>query len=385
MNNNDYLKYGIGIDMAKAKFDACIGVINCQQSFTKLSSRQFANTPKGFVELIKWVKKQCKQPLPQLFVMEATGVYYENLAFHLNQQGEHVAVVLPNKAKKYKESLGLKSKNDSIDALGLSRMACEQALALWKAPQAGIYALRTLTRQIKNMATQITVASNQLEAVQYGMYTDKLVEKMLRQQIAFFKKQKALLLKSLEQAIAADPVLSAKFEKIHIKGLGRLAVATVVAETNGFELFHNSAQLVSYASYDVVENQSGSHRGKTKISKKGNSHIRHCLFFPALNMVRYRVSPFVQLYERIYERSRIKMKGYTAIQKKLLVMIYTLWKNDMAFDEQYHLKSIFADGEKAPSFGLENNPKAQKQVVPLKSRTTQDKHSPTGRSLPSFG
>jgi len=38
--------------------------------------------------------------------------------------------------------------------------------------------------------------------------------------------------------------------------------------------FKNQRQLVSFAGYDVIENSSGKHRGKTKISKKGNAHIR---------------------------------------------------------------------------------------------------------------
>lgn len=68
-----------------------------------------------------------------------------------------------------------------------------------------------------------------------------------------------------------------------------MSVVTVIAETNGFALIKNQRQLVSYAGYDVVENQSGKRAGKTKISKKGNSHIRRILHMPALNAVRYEV------------------------------------------------------------------------------------------------
>jgi hypothetical protein len=43
----------------------------------------------------------------------------------------------------------------------------------------------------------------------------------------------------------------------------------------------------------------------------------------------------VDKYERIYERSKIKMKGYTALQKDLLLMLFTLWKKDQKFDPNY--------------------------------------------------
>jgi len=99
----------------------------------------------------------------------------------------------------------------------------------------------------------------------------------------------------------------------------------IVAETNGFTAFENIAQLVSYAGYDVVENQSGKRSGK-KISKKGNHRIRRYLHFPAFNMIKYEVAPFKNLYERVYEKSKIKMKAYTAVQKKLLEYVYALEK-----------------------------------------------------------
>ena len=123
----------------------------------------------------------------------------------------------------------------------------------------------------------------------------------------------------------------------------------IVAETNGFAAFENVAQLVSYAGYDVVENQSGKRSGKTKISKKGNHRIRRCLHFPAFNMITYDVAPFKNLYERVYEKSKIKMKAYTAVQKKLLAFIYILWKKDEAFDPNYQDKES-GDEESVPSF-----------------------------------
>lgn len=85
------------------------------------------NTMAGFKRYQQWIKKHCKLNVPVIHLMEASGVYYENLALYLVlQQHQQVAVVLPNKAKKYKESLGFKSKTDGIDALALSQMACEQ-------------------------------------------------------------------------------------------------------------------------------------------------------------------------------------------------------------------------------------------------------------------
>jgi len=57
-------------------------------------------------------------------------------------------------------------------------------------------------------------------------------------------------------------------------------------------------RLVKYSGYDVVEDQSGKRRGKTKISKKGNAHIRRALYFPVINLATYNVKPFVGKHEK---------------------------------------------------------------------------------------
>lgn len=72
---------------------------------------------------------------------------------------------------------------------------------------------------------------------------------------------------------------------MYIKGVAQTTLAVLLGETNGFALMENTSQLVSYAGYDVVEDQSGKRAGKTKISKKGNSRIRRALYFSAITAV----------------------------------------------------------------------------------------------------
>ncbi len=62
----------------------------------------------------------------------------------------------------------------------------------------------------------------------------------------------------IAQAIEQDEVLKKKHASVtSIKGVGLMAFAVVVAETDGFALINNQRQLASYAGYDIVENQSG--------------------------------------------------------------------------------------------------------------------------------
>ncbi len=392
----NFLKYGLGIDMAKEKFDACISIIDQLQHVMIRAQCSFSNNKKGFEAFSLWTTKNTRLAIPVVYLMEATGVYYEQLAWFLHDKNCSVSVIVPNKAKKYKEALGLKSKNDRIDAKGLAQMACEQNNTTWKPLSTNIYLLRLVTRQIQSLSQQATVLKNQLHALQYGMYRDKAIEKMYAKQLILLEKNKENLQLRVEQIIRNDQILKRKFENIcKIKGLGIQSLAVIVAETNGFAAFENIAQLVSYAGYDVVENQSGKRSGKTKISKKGNSHIRRCLHFPAFNMITYDVAPFKNLYERVYEKSKIKMKAYTAVQKKLLEFIFILWKKDEAFDPKYQDKSS-GDVEPESSFTLvpkepeitskknEELKSTTQKITPAITRVTQDKHPSKYRRMSSF-
>ena len=94
-----FLKYSVGVDMSKEKFDACISIIDIEQKVTIKATRQFNNTEKGIKAFIEWAAKHVKFALPVVFTMEATGIYYEKLALALYEAGKSVSVVLPNKAK----------------------------------------------------------------------------------------------------------------------------------------------------------------------------------------------------------------------------------------------------------------------------------------------
>jgi len=156
-----------------------------------------------------------------------------------------------------------------------------------------------------------------------------------------------------------------------IKGVGVLTTAILLAETNGFELFENTKQLVSYCGYDVIENQSGKHNGKTKISKKGNSRIRRAMFMPAFQAVTYQVKPFCNLFNRTFEKHGLKMKSYVAVQKKILTTIYALWKNNTAFNQEYQPQiSKEKELELASPVSFEKAEKSSADQV----GTTQGKH-----------
>jgi len=209
------------------------------------------------------------------------------------------------------------------------------------------------------------------------MYINKPVIKQLEKVILLFDKQLKELDKMIKKHLDSDENVKQKAINIcQIKGIASLSLATILAETNGFELFKNYKQLVSYAGFDVVERESGTSVGKTRISKKGNSHIRRALFMPAFTVVTYKQKPFVDLYNRTLEKHGIKMKSYVAVQKKLLTTIYHLWKKNEMYDPNYRiniqeqeqgLSSLLAFEK-----GVKNSPK---QVEAIQGKHPANNHS----------
>ena len=334
----DILKYAVGVDVASEELQAGFGYLSSDLLSKRNRSRKFENNKSGFKSLSQWIAKQCKQSAKVSVITEATGVYHENVAHYLHNKGYDIYVVLPNKAKRYLQSLGLRSKNDPIDCAGLTQMGLDQQhLQKWVLPDPTMRQLRALTRHRQSIQEQITNVNNQHHAIQSGFYENQLVKRSLRQTIRFHKKQLGQIDQDILEVLAQNAALKAKVERIvkSIKGVGVLTVVTLIAETNGFQNFHSVQALVKYAGYDVIEHSSGKKKGKEHISKKGNARIRRILHLPALNMVTHQVGSFSNTYERIFEKTKIKMKGYVAIQRKLLCLIYTLWRKDQIFDPNY--------------------------------------------------
>ena len=369
------LKYSVGLDVSSKKINACFSIIDEKQKVVFKSSTVICNTLKGFLVLEEWISKHKKEVIPLVICMEATGIYHENCAYYLYEKGFDVSIILPNKAKKYLEAIGLKSKNDSIDAKGLSQMGAQQCLKLWEPMGTFFYELRLLTRQHQNVTELKTVLKNQLDALSFAMHHLDSVTNQLEQTITLFETQLKELNKEIKAHLKSNEEVNSKVENIlQMKGLGVLTLSTVLAETNGFTLFKNYKQLVSYAGYDVVEAQSGKRVGKTKISKRGNSRIRRALHMPSLVVIQCQVRPFKELFERTYERHGIKMKSYVAVQKKLLTMIYHLWNKKEAYNVNYELN--IQEEEQKFSLGqlASEKTQSQKNSLNVKIEATQGKH-----------
>lgn len=344
-------KQCVGIDISKLSFTACICFSQEDGSLRYSEVLTFKNQKPGYNQLTRWVRKKCNPAFELVFLMEATGVYYELIAHHLSTIKQIVHVVLPNTSKHYFSSLNIKTKTDKVDAKVLSRFGIERSHKVWQPPNPKILELRNLTRYYVQLQEQKTALNNIKQSKENAYEVQKFILQSNKKLIVQIDKQINFCRAKVESLINSDEQLKKKVDKIMtIKGVGLITIATVIAETLGFEQVKNVKQLVSYAGYDIVQRESGtSIKGKTRISKKGNRYIRNALYFPAMVSCRHN-QDLKQTYLRIIQKKPSKMIGQVAIQRKLLILIYTLWKNNTEFITGY--KKIAPDESRAKQDSL---------------------------------
>jgi len=349
------LKQVVGIDVAQDELVVCLGRMYDDLTPELYSHKTFPNTSKGFMSLVEWVKKLSVSVVGIRFVMEATGVYHESLAYFLAEQGIEVSIILPNKISNYSRTLDVKTVTDKTASEAIARFGLERKLDNW-APPKGIYKkLRQLTRERGQVVEARTVAKNQLHAEQSEAHPNKTSLIRTKKLIALLDKQEEEIRQELAQLLKEDPEMKKMLVILcSTPGIGLLTAATILGETNGFDLIRNKRQLTSYAGLDVKEKQSGtSVKGKPRISKKGNKYLRKAMHMPALAAIRSD-ERFKAIFARIVSKHGIKMKAAVAVQRKLLEMVYTLYKNQTLYDKTYLPKGGIEMAENLQEAGIKN-------------------------------
>ena len=251
-----------------------------------------------------------------------------------------MSIVLPNKISNYFRTLEVKTVNDYTAAESITRFGLERNLDDWQPPK-GIYKkLRQLTRERDQIVETKTMAKNHLHAEQSEAHPHKSSLKRIKQRIAFLDKQESEIKAELGELVKQDPEMEKLIVLLcSIVGVGFLTAVTVLGETNGFDLIRNKKQLVSYAGLDVREKQSGtSVKGKARISKKGNKYLRKAMHFPALTAIRHD-ERYKGIFARLVSKHGLKMKAAVAVQRKLLELIYCIFKTQTPYDKTYLQKT----------------------------------------------
>jgi len=194
------------------------------------------------------------------------------------------------------------------------------------------------TEGIKLMGKMRTAASRSV-GVTEGLKSARLRINNLIDDMEHYGKKKVVVEAEMEtvmNALELGEVLQS------IPGIGSIISAAFVGEVGDVSRFDNWKQVRSLAGLNLVENSSGQHKGKTKVSKRGRPYLRHMLYLagecgcrnnPEMN--RY--------YQYLRNRKSNQLSGnqaFVATGLKIMRIMFHLAKTGEKYDSSKALGTV---------------------------------------------
>jgi len=309
---------GIGIDVSKSKLDLAVKL-----SDSSYRESSFSNDLKGIRALCGYLKRQeaaCAAPL----IIESTGDYHLQSALMIKQRRYNVKLLNPIVTKKYQKSSTRNAKTDKIDARRLSDIAVlERNVPDFSDNLAQIRArkLVSLAAHLEKSRQQLLLSLKRFEETAAVIDLKHLLTHAHRA-LSEIDEQLKITKRSITELLPEKCGQLAD----NTAGLSREKLAVIHALI-GDKKFTDPGQITAFFGLDVAVRQSGTWRGKSKLSKRGNAYGRKILYQIAWGMKTH--NPIFKAY---YDERRRNKKHYTTI-------LISLARKFLRFYFAYYCKS----------------------------------------------
>jgi transposase len=318
----------VGIDVSKLKLDVAL-LFN-----GKVKSKVVENSSAGHKSLLEWLGKS-KAPMETMHVcMEATGVYYEALALALHQAGLNVSVVNPSCIKGFGQGENIRNKNDAVDAGLIARYCVAMTPLPWSPPPIEQRQLRAWSLRVQALKDIRQQEENRLEANTVTGMAE--VAAHITTHIKWLDTEIKKLEKDIDDHIDRHPGLKHDAALISsIPGIGATTVARILGHLGDIRRFKSAKALSAFLGVTPKQRSSGtSVKGRTMISRTGNTSLRAALFMPSL--VARKHNPLLnQFAERMLATGMSKKAVICAVMHKLTHLIYGVIRTGKPFDANY--------------------------------------------------
>ena len=298
----------VGVDISKETLDVSAGG----------NHRTFKNSPAGFRDLLKWVRKSQAETFQ--IICEATGGYERSLVQALHVENVPVSVVQPARVRSLARSLGAFAKTDKIDAALLVRFGEITTPKAFTAPDRATKALTELVDFRQQILDQISVLKNQQEHLTPGPLA-RSSNRILRAYQAEIK----LLEKTIDELMKANQGLWENFQRlVQVKGVGRYTALGVLAyfPEIGKLSRKQAAALAGLAPYNK---DSGNRKGHRSIHG-GRTKLRGALYMAALTAA-HKNPVLSQFYTKLKANGKASKAALTAVMRKLIALLNHLIKH----------------------------------------------------------
>lgn len=301
----------IGVDVSKAEL-----VVSMDP---ERRARSIANDA---VSIAHWLRDI---PSSALIAMESTGRYHALLAHLASQAGLKVYVLNARDVFFYARALGTRGKTDGVDAGVIARYLVEHHAHLH--PWQPASSLQQRLQDLLTRRAQVGVSRSALNQVLSGVDARDIDARAL--QAAFDAFLKALEDK-VQELIASNAQLAAGCQRLRtITGIGPQTSALLATLFSRLE-FANADALVAYSGLDPRPNDSGTKRGRRRLSKKGPPLLRRQMYLAGLSASHSKA--LKPLYQSIRAKGFATTQAFVILGRKLLRVAFAVWKGTESFD-----------------------------------------------------
>lgn len=314
----------VGIDLSKTYFDATV-LTNGDEA----GHAQFENKAAGFRALQRWLEEQ--DVTEAHISMEATNIYWEELAEFLYAQGYTVSVVNPARIKGFAMSELQRNKTDKLDSKVIASFCQALKPRAWRPPSAAQRKLRSLVRHREALVKTRTQQKNRLANCR-----DEDVRSSLTMLITTLDAEIERIAAQIAASIDQDSELREQKRLLSsIKGFGDTTVHILLAELYDLADYESAHAAAADAGLTPAHYISGDTvRRKPRMSKVGKAAVRGALYWPAISAIRS--NPLVQaLAQRLEDQKKPNKVIIGAAMRKLVHLAYGVLKNRTPFDPNY--------------------------------------------------
>ena len=266
------MKNYIGIDISKSSIDVYDGK----------KSYKFENNESGFKEIITLLEDITET----IFIFEPTGIYSYDLTEFCDKNSIGCVIVSPKVSRDFARSLKVRSKTDKIDAKVLYKYQSHVEPNMVKIPKINHHAIQIqeMLNSYELLKSNIQQHKNQLESISKN---NKYLVRSTTRMIKFNETEADKLFAKIEKLLFKDESIKRKYEAmLTIPAIGNKSALYLISFFLKYPLA-NAKEMTALVGLDPVMRDSGTYRGKQRISKHGGQQLRNLLFLPTLASLRF--------------------------------------------------------------------------------------------------
>lgn len=334
----------IGMDVDKENFAAALypDPRPGTPDLKSMSTKGFKRDAQGVAACSEWSEKLLAKsrpgsPPPRV-CMEATGRYSIDLAQEILRQCPQwePAIVNARFVKKHGESMGQRCKSDKADARVCACFGAQRQPHPYCPPTPAFQELQELTRERKSMVEQRASLMNRMAETGVSKTAKQSQQQLMKQ----YNKLVDKLAAAIATALKEIPELSADAQAVsQIPGVAEVISSVTISELGDLRKYRRSRSISAAVGVNPRVSESGKHKGKTRMSKQGNTRVRAMLYCAAMACLRTKNDHCLKrFYNGLVKRGKTPMQALGALMRKIIVLMRALVMSGKPFDPDYDLK-----------------------------------------------